>query len=246
MRASRSGKMPTTSVRRRISRLRRSLGLKLGDLAPDLLGEGGEGQHVGAGGLEVLGDLRQFVGQGVQDPVELGVHGGGVGLVVDRVQQRSHPGPGRLRADRHEVRGVAAEGLDGLGDRPGAGRKPRIGQAQRSQLIALVASPPPGRLVRYDTGELTATDATGPAGWTLDALTAAARAAGLDIARSQVRRSPADGDAGTPAHQQRGSTPAVTTGTAYMAMLEVEKRSRARTSSSPPRRARMGSTARGM
>ncbi len=77
---------------------------------------------------------------------------------------------------------------DGLGDRPGAGRKPRISQAQRSQLIALVASPPPGRPLRDDTGELVAADATGPGVWTLDALTAAARAAGIDIARSQVRR----------------------------------------------------------
>jgi transposase len=92
------------------------------------------------------------------------------------------------KAVRYRLARFAAEGLDGLGDRPGAGRKPRIGQAQRSQLIALVASPPPGRLVRDDTGELTATDATGPAVWTLDALTAAARAAGIDIARSQVRR----------------------------------------------------------
>src|SRR4051794_38930891 len=92
------------------------------------------------------------------------------------------------KAVRHRLARFAAEGLDGLGDRPGAGRKPRISQAQRSQLIALVAGPPPGRLVRDATGELTATDSAGSAVWTLDALTAAARAAGIDIARSQVRR----------------------------------------------------------
>jgi transposase len=91
------------------------------------------------------------------------------------------------KAVRHRLARFATDGLDGLGDRPGAGRKPRIGQDQRSQLIALVANPPPGRLVRDGAGELTA-DATGPAVWTLDALTAAARAAGIDIARSQVRR----------------------------------------------------------
>lgn len=34
------------------------------DLAPDLLGEGGEGQQVGPGGFEVVGDLGQLVGQG--------------------------------------------------------------------------------------------------------------------------------------------------------------------------------------
>ena len=92
------------------------------------------------------------------------------------------------KAVRYRLARFAADGLDGLGDRPGAGRRPRISQDQRSQLIALVASPPPGRLVRDDTGELTATDSAGSAVWTLDALTAAARAAGIDIARSQVRR----------------------------------------------------------
>ena len=92
------------------------------------------------------------------------------------------------KAVRYRLARFAAEGLDGLGDRPGPGRKPRISQAQRSQLIALVAGPPPGRLVRDGTGELAASDATGPAVWTLDALTAAARAAGIAIARSQVRR----------------------------------------------------------
>src|ERR671910_3788052 len=74
------------------------------------------------------------------------------------------------KAVRYRLARFAAEGLDGLGDRPGAGRKPRIGQAQRSQLIALAAGPPPGRLIRDDTGELTAADPAGPAGWTPDAL----------------------------------------------------------------------------
>src|ERR671932_1824359 len=92
------------------------------------------------------------------------------------------------KAVRHRLARFAADGLDGLGDRPGAGRKPRIGQDQRSRLIALVASTPPGRLVRDSAGELTAADPAGPAVWTLDALTTAARAAGIDIARSQVRR----------------------------------------------------------
>src|SRR3954466_7683423 len=92
------------------------------------------------------------------------------------------------RGVRERLARFAAEGLDGLGDRPGAGRKPRIGQAERSQLIALARSTPPGRLVRDGAGELSAADPDGPAVWTLDALTAAARAAGIEIARSQVRR----------------------------------------------------------
>src|SRR3954465_14727750 len=36
------------------------------DLPPDLLGKGGEGQHVGAGALEVLSHSRKLVDQGVQ------------------------------------------------------------------------------------------------------------------------------------------------------------------------------------
>src|SRR3954449_10175563 len=78
------------------------------------------------------------------------------------------------KALRYRLARFAADGLDGLGDRPGVGRKPRISQDQRSQVIALVASPPPGRGVRDSAGELTATDATGPAVWTLNALTTAA------------------------------------------------------------------------
>jgi transposase len=92
------------------------------------------------------------------------------------------------KAVRERLARFAAQGLDGLGDRPGAGRKPRISQDQRSRLIALARSTPPGRLVRDDAGELDAADPGGPAVWTLDALTAAARAAGIDITRSQVRR----------------------------------------------------------
>jgi hypothetical protein len=34
----------------------------------------------------MLGDGGQFVGQGVEDAVELGVHSVGVGLVIDRLQ----------------------------------------------------------------------------------------------------------------------------------------------------------------
>ena len=41
-----------------------------------------------------------------------------------------------------------AAGLDGLGDRPGAGRKRRITEAERSAIIALARSVPPGRLDR--------------------------------------------------------------------------------------------------
>src|SRR3954452_186578 len=53
------------------------------------------------------------------------------------------------KAVRHRLARFAVRRLDGVGERPGRGRRPRISQDQRSRLIALVASPPPGRLV-YD------------------------------------------------------------------------------------------------
>ena len=57
----------------------------------------GEGEHVGSGVIEMLGDRGELVGQSIEDPVVLGVHSVGVGLVVDRVQQRLHPAPAALR-----------------------------------------------------------------------------------------------------------------------------------------------------
>jgi transposase len=81
-----------------------------------------------------------------------------------------------------------AAGVDGLGNRPGCGRKRRITEAQRSHIIALARSLPPGQLARDATGELSAEDERGPAQWTLDTLSQAARDAGIAVGRSQVRR----------------------------------------------------------
>jgi transposase len=81
-----------------------------------------------------------------------------------------------------------AEGLDGLGDRPGSGRKPRLTETERGVILDLVATDPPGRLVRQSHGELEADDERGPARWTLDALAEAARTRGIAVRRSQVRR----------------------------------------------------------
>lgn len=81
-----------------------------------------------------------------------------------------------------------AGGIDGLGDRPGAGRRRRITEAQRSAIIALARSAPPGRLERDGAGELSAEREDGPAQWTLDTLAQAARDAGIQVGRSQMRR----------------------------------------------------------
>lgn len=80
------------------------------------------------------------------------------------------------------------DGIDGLGDRPGAGRKSRITEDERSRIIAMVAKDPPGRLVRYDGLSPEALDETKAAYWTLDALAKTVRAMGIKVGRSQVRR----------------------------------------------------------
>jgi transposase len=93
-----------------------------------------------------------------------------------------HPQTVRRRLHRFN-----AEGIDGLGDRPGPGRRPRITQAERSRLIALVKTTPPGK-ADWAGGWFAAADPGKPAVWTLNTLTDAARADGIDVHRSQVRR----------------------------------------------------------
>ena len=91
---------------------------------------------------------------------------------------------------REKLMRFNAQGLDGLGDRPGGGRQPRRTEAERSAIIALVAGPPPGRLVTYADGTLAPAGAEGGdvSEWSLDALAAAAQAQGIQVGRSQVRR----------------------------------------------------------
>jgi transposase len=81
-----------------------------------------------------------------------------------------------------------AEGLDGLGDRPGPGRRPRLTEAERSAIVGLVATQPPGRLLTPAAGTLVAADPDREAHWTLNALAAAAQERGIQVRRSQVRR----------------------------------------------------------
>jgi transposase len=107
------------------------------------------------------------------------------GLTVPVIAGQLGCHPNRVRRWLHRFN---AAGLDGLGDRPGAGRKRRITEAQRSVIIAMARSVPPGHLDRDGAGELPAEDEDGPAHWTLDSLTGAARDAGIAVGRSQVRR----------------------------------------------------------
>jgi transposase len=94
-----------------------------------------------------------------------------------------HPQTVRERLARFK-----AEGVEGLGDRAGGGRPPRLTEAERSMLVALAQDEPPGKLVRWADGTLAVEHPEQEAHWTLDALTAAAHARGIAVERSQVRR----------------------------------------------------------
>src|SRR5262249_29230410 len=79
------------------------------------------------------------------------------------------------------------EGISGLGMRPGSGRKRRLTGQDLSRILALVQQPPPGWLERQAEG-LVARDEEGASQWSLDALEEAAKAAGIQVKRSQIRR----------------------------------------------------------
>lgn len=89
---------------------------------------------------------------------------------------------------RERLQAFNDRGLDGLGMKPGSGRRPRLPQLERSTILALVKLPPPGTPPYELTGERTTPDPHGEPEWTLDTLTAAARERGIQVARSQVRR----------------------------------------------------------
>src|SRR5215216_4334877 len=94
------------------------------------------------------------------------------GLRTTRIAEELGCHPQTVRERFHRFN---AEGLDGLGDRPGAGRKPRITEQERSKIIAVVYKEPPGRVLNEPEA----------AYWTLDALTEAARAMGIRVAAAR-------------------------------------------------------------
>ena len=91
---------------------------------------------------------------------------------------------------RERIHAWNERGLEGLGMRPGSGRKPRLTELERNTILALAKLPPPGKPGEERTGEFEAADERPEvaADWTLDTLTAAAQARGIRVARSQVRR----------------------------------------------------------
>src|SRR5258706_8308362 len=80
-----------------------------------------------------------------------------------------------------------AQGVAGLGMRPGSGRKPRLTEQERSRILALVKQAPPGHLETQADGTMVARDEEGSAQWTLNALAQAAKAAGIRVKSSQIR-----------------------------------------------------------
>jgi transposase len=89
---------------------------------------------------------------------------------------------------RRRLQRFDADGMDGLGDQPRAGRPRRVTAAQDSQIIAVARQAPPGRLVTPADGRMVADDEEGAAHWSLDALASAAQAQGIAVGRSQIRR----------------------------------------------------------
>jgi transposase len=79
-------------------------------------------------------------------------------------------------------------GIDGLADLPRPGVPRRISEHQRGRIIALARSQPPGRLDQGGEGLQALAEPEAPATWTLDTLAQTARAEGIAVGRSQVRR----------------------------------------------------------
>ena len=90
------------------------------------------------------------------------------------------------QAVRRRLHRFDADGIEGLGDRPRSGRPSRLTEGERSKLIALVRKAPPGRLERQ-ADELVAREEEGSAQWSLNALAQAAKEAGIQVKRSQIR-----------------------------------------------------------
>jgi transposase len=107
------------------------------------------------------------------------------GLRTTQIAEQLGCHPQTVRERLHRFN---AEGVDGLGDRPGPGRPRRLTEHERGRIIALARAEPPGRLHQGGEGLLAPARPEAPAHWTLDALAERARAEGIQLGRSQVRR----------------------------------------------------------
>ena len=103
---------------------------------------------------------------------------------VETIAKELHCDPQTVRRRLHRFE---TEGFEGLGDRPKPGRPRRLTAADDSKLITLVSQAPPGRLVTQEDGTMVAHDEQGSAQWSLNALAQAAKEAGIQVKRSQIR-----------------------------------------------------------
>lgn len=139
MLASQLGKMPTESVRRRISRLRRSLGLLDQICCTRPSGETGGREDVRAGSIEVLEHIRKLLLDVVQELSTWALTASASGSLPDRAGQVGH--------DRHHqalvrVGGDQADPAEAAGDEVGEERVPRCpGLAGRDSQAADFAAP---------------------------------------------------------------------------------------------------------
>jgi len=91
---------------------------------------------------------------------------------------------------RRRLHRFETEGIEGLGDRPKSGRPRRLTVSDESTIVALAHQAPPGRLERR-ADELVAREEEGSAQWSLDALTQAAKEAGIAVKRERDSSYPA-------------------------------------------------------
>jgi transposase len=104
---------------------------------------------------------------------------------VEAIAQQLHCSSQTVRRRLHRF---DVEGIEGLGDRPKAGRPRRLTVADDSKIIALVHLAPPGRLVTQADGMMVAWDEHGSAQWSLNPLTQAAKEVGIPVKCSQILR----------------------------------------------------------
>jgi len=62
---------------------------------------------------------------------------------------------------RERLQAFNERGFDGLGMKPGGGRKPRLTEQERSTILYLIHFPPPGHPTYQPTGELHVDDPQG-------------------------------------------------------------------------------------
>lgn len=109
----------------------------------------------------------------VHAPADWIVHGKMVarswdGLRIHQIAEELGCHPQTVRDHLHAFN---ERGVEGLGMKPGSGRKPRLTEQERGVILALVKLPPPGKPTYELTGELAAPDPEGEPEWTLDMLT---------------------------------------------------------------------------